>query len=226
MKRIYTNAPSRWTRYYPSLMATLTKVRRPTPRQKGRRTKHLYDWMAHAVNLAKGSPAQLQPERSTCSFCGRPETQSHINDICSHPPLVEARRLAKQRINDVFMSYRHSSIPPVQRWIAPLMDHMEDRKWDDSEEGSDIWNGRRTRSKLDELIPNASTHITTQQAYKTALSWVQRLTAVLQWAQRTLYRIRHIELRSKETQDRHRSPPEAHDPSHSYSLCGMKAAVF
>jgi hypothetical protein len=46
MERICANEPTRWTRYNPALMAMLTKAKRPTPRQRGRRT-HLFDWMAH-----------------------------------------------------------------------------------------------------------------------------------------------------------------------------------
>lgn len=43
MYRIYANEPSRWTRYCLSLMATLTRTKSQTPRQKSRRTKHLFD---------------------------------------------------------------------------------------------------------------------------------------------------------------------------------------
>lgn len=61
--------PARWTRYRPSLIATLTKVKRPTPRQKGR--------------------PYTRVNASLCRFCGVPETQQHINVAYTHPPLVE-----------------------------------------------------------------------------------------------------------------------------------------
>jgi hypothetical protein len=57
IKRIYANEPTRWSRYNPSLMAMLTRVKHSTPRQRGRRIKNLFDWMAHASNISKGSPA-------------------------------------------------------------------------------------------------------------------------------------------------------------------------
>ncbi len=198
IKRIYANAPSRWTRYCPSPMALLTKVRddpRPVKREDvQRRTKHHFDWMAHAVNLAKESPKSLKRNHSLCTSCGQPETQSHVNVSCSHPPLVEARR-----VDEFFMTYRHTAIPPAQRWIAPLMNHMENHMWDDTEEGGDIWNGRWTRSKLDNLIPDASSYLLSQKMFTPA---IRRLTEILQWVQSTLYHIRHIEHMSKEAKER------------------------
>ncbi len=74
MYNIYSNSPSRWTRYCPSLMSALTCIKKPSPRQQGRRTKHLFDWMAHSHNLAKGSPQHARLARSLCVFCGLPET--------------------------------------------------------------------------------------------------------------------------------------------------------
>ena len=64
MKRIYANEPTRWTRYIPSLLDTLTRVKKASPRQRGRRTKHVFDWMAHASNLAKGSLPCARHDRS------------------------------------------------------------------------------------------------------------------------------------------------------------------
>jgi hypothetical protein len=63
MKRIYANAPTRWTKYSAPLMATLTKSKNRSPRNVGRPTK-LYDWMAHATNLAKGSLPQNRDAQS------------------------------------------------------------------------------------------------------------------------------------------------------------------
>jgi hypothetical protein len=78
MKRIYANEPSRWTRYCSTLMAALTKIKRSSPRLKGRRTKHIYDWMAHAHNLAKGASPATHQNASSCKFCGETETQQHV----------------------------------------------------------------------------------------------------------------------------------------------------
>lgn len=43
MKRIYANEPTRWLRYCTSLFVTLTKATHKSPRQIGRRSKHLFD---------------------------------------------------------------------------------------------------------------------------------------------------------------------------------------
>lgn len=104
----YANEQSRWTRRYnPSLIARLTKTKTMTLRQRGRRSKHLFDWMAHAHNLAKGAPVNQQEEHSRCSFCGLKETQQHINVHCMHLPLVEVRRAHKRHVDEFFQCYRH-----------------------------------------------------------------------------------------------------------------------
>jgi hypothetical protein len=59
MKRIYANESSRLTKYCAALKATLTKTKLKSPRHIERRTKHIFDWMAHAINLAKESPASM-----------------------------------------------------------------------------------------------------------------------------------------------------------------------
>lgn len=157
MPRIYANESSRWTRYCTSLMATLTRPKGSTPRQRGRRTKHFFDWMAHSTNLAKGETLNRRYDRSLCSFCGQPETQSHINTTCSHPSLVEARQMVKRKVEEFFMSYRHRHLPRNHRWIAPLIDYMEEHLWTNTVRASDIWNGRWTRDDLNSLILDAST---------------------------------------------------------------------
>ena len=55
-ERIHQNTPSRWTQYSSGLMSTLTNVKkRRSARTRGRLVNHLFDWMAHEANLAKGS---------------------------------------------------------------------------------------------------------------------------------------------------------------------------
>ncbi len=108
---IYANEPTRWTRYLPSLMDAFTRTKRASPRQRGRRTKHIFDWMAHATNLAKGSTLHIRHDRSLCPFCREPEThQHHINVSCTHPPIVEMRQALKRQIMNFFQSYRHLTI--------------------------------------------------------------------------------------------------------------------
>ncbi len=145
---IYANTLSRWTRYCPSLMSALTRIKRPSPRQQGRRTKHLFDWMAQSHNLTKGSSQHTRLDRSLCVFCGLSETQCHINTSCTHPPLVEVRKLVRRQVDELLMSPRHQHLPPNQRWVLPLIDYMEDHLWTDSVTGGDLWNGRWTKDGI------------------------------------------------------------------------------
>jgi hypothetical protein len=184
-------------RYNTSLMGTLTKVKRTTPRQKGRRTKHLFDWMARARNLSKGSPAHRRDDHSRCSFCGSVETQQHINVACSYPPLVELRQAHKRHVDTFFQTYRHQNLPPGQRWIVPVIDYMEDHMWSDTEQGGDIWNGRWPTDLIEELLPFSSSHKTPPEDLKASINWIRRLTLILQHTQRALYGARHLELMSK-----------------------------
>jgi hypothetical protein len=177
-------------RYDSSLMAKLTKLKQTTPRQRGRRTKHLFDWMAHARNLSKGSYIHCRNDHSRCTFCGSPETQQHINVACSHPLLVELRHTHWRHID----TYRHHNLPIGQRWIVPIIEHMEDHLWSDTELGGDNWNGRL----LEELLPISSTHKIAPADLKASLNWMRRITLLLQHAQRALYSTRHLELMSKE----------------------------
>jgi hypothetical protein len=112
MKRIYANEPTRWQRYNASLMAMLTAIKRPTPRQRGILTKHLFDWMAHAGNLSKGLPTHRRYEMSRCSFWGQ-ETQQHINVACPHPPLTEIRCSHRRLVEDFFQMYTAPSNRPA-----------------------------------------------------------------------------------------------------------------
>ena len=95
----------------------------------------------------------------------------------SMPPASIARMMNRRTPHDL----KHTSILPTQRWIAPLMDHMEYLMWDDAEEGGDTCHGRWTCSKLDTLIPNASTYTITQKAFTPAMAWVRRMTETLSW---------------------------------------------
>jgi hypothetical protein len=124
MKHIYVNEPARWTRYCTPLLASLTKTKNKSPRYLGRRSKHLFDWMAHAANLSKGATLYTRISASVCKYCGVPETQQHINLACTHP-LVETRRTFRRAIDEFFLCYRHQHIPKMDRWIVPLIDHME-----------------------------------------------------------------------------------------------------
>lgn len=92
------------------------------------------------------------------------------------------------------MCYKHHNIPTEQRWVAPIIDHMETHLWDDNEQGGDIWNGRCYASTLDKLTAEASTFLIPLQTYLLAFSWIQKLPGIFQWAQHAIYKVRHIEL--------------------------------
>jgi hypothetical protein len=50
------NAPPRWIHNCTALMVSLTRAKqRRSTRARGRLVNHLYDWMAHESNLAKGA---------------------------------------------------------------------------------------------------------------------------------------------------------------------------
>ena len=97
-----------------------------------RRTKHVFYWMAHASNLAKGS---LPNDRSLCPFCNASETQHHINVSCTHPPVVEMRKMMQREIMIFFQKYRHHHLPQQHRWIIQIVDYIEENLWADSIEG-------------------------------------------------------------------------------------------
>jgi hypothetical protein len=171
MYNVYANMPT--TRFSPSLMSTLTQIKKPSPHQKGRRTKHLFDWIANSHNLAKGSPQQTRMERSLCVFCGLPETKCHINTSCTHPPLVEVRKIIKRQTEELLMSLRHQFLSPNQSWVLTLIAHMEDHIWTDLVTGGDLWKGPWTRDGIQELLPESSTaHIPPRDFIK-AMAWLR-----------------------------------------------------
>jgi hypothetical protein len=129
IKRIYANEPSHWTRHCSSLMATLTKTKRFFTRHKGRQKKHIFDWMAHTFNLAKGVLYEAHRASFLCKFCGEPETQQHINVDCQYSPLIETRLVYGKCIDDFYLSYRHHHLLQKNRWIIPLLDYMEEHVW-------------------------------------------------------------------------------------------------
>lgn len=152
MKKVYANERTSWLRYTASFMAMLNTTKKSTPRQRGLRTKHLFDWMEYAQNLSKSSPIHRHNEMSRCSFCGLPETQQHINVACSHPPLVELRRSHRRYLDEFFQMYLHQHLPAGQRWIAPILDYVETHFWNDTELGRDIWNGSWKPSVFEEAL--------------------------------------------------------------------------
>jgi hypothetical protein len=99
-----------------ALIVSLThaKQRRST-RARGRLLNHLYDWMAHQSNLAKGTEEGNLSSNAKCPLCGTPATQPHINAVCSHPALLDQRIVLKRDIDLHFLCLRHTVLPPAQR---------------------------------------------------------------------------------------------------------------
>jgi hypothetical protein len=139
--------------------------------------------MAHSGNLSKGHPI-------------------HRNVACLHPPLTEIRSTHRRSIEEFFQMYRHQHFPPGQRWIVPVMDYVEDHLWADTTLGGDIWNGRWLTSTFEDLLPTPPDFHIPKTDVKKALTWLRRLTSLLQCAQQGLFRARHIELMSKEAKAR------------------------
>jgi len=76
---------------------------------------------------------------------------------------------------------------------------MEDHLWSDTERGGDIWNGRWASGLL-LLVPTG--YKVSSADYKAGVKWLQKLTLILQKAQRAIYTARHTELLSKEAKER------------------------
>jgi hypothetical protein len=74
--------------------------------------------------------------------------------------------------------------------------------WTDTEAGGDIWNGRWSPDLLSTLLGTAAQDIVDQRLFKRALQRIQAITHLLQQAQRAIYRVRYIELSSKEVKQR------------------------
>jgi len=86
--------------------------------------------------------------------------------------------------------------------VIPLLDYMEQHLWSDTEAGGDVWNGRWTSDLLSSLLGEAAPTSVNPRSFRRALRWIQQLTGLLQTAQRALYRVRHLELASKEAKTR------------------------
>lgn len=203
MKHIYANEPIRWSKYSIPLLATLTKTSHKSPRQIGRRSKHIFDWMAHGTNLAKGATPYTRISKSLCQFCGEPETQQHINAACTHPPLVETRRSFRRQIDEFFLCCRHQHFPPADRWILPFLDHMEANVWNDNVASGDLWNGRWSIDLIHSLLEDSADTCIPPKALTRSLKWLQTLTGLLQRTQRAIHATRRAELSSLEASQRH-----------------------
>jgi hypothetical protein len=134
----------RWSNYCPHLIGILTPAKKSrSPRSRGRLTKHLYDWMAYASNLAKGAPLDSREAVAKCVLCGKTETQAHINTTCSHPALMDRHHLHRRQIDLYLLAVRCTPLPPQHQWIRPISAFVQSHLWEDTELAGDIWNGRR-----------------------------------------------------------------------------------
>jgi hypothetical protein len=74
--------------------------------------------------------------------------------------------------------------------------------WTDTEVGGDIWNGRWSLDLLTSLLDEAAQDTVDQCLFKRSLQRLQKITQLLQTAQRAIYRVRYVELSSKEAKMR------------------------
>jgi hypothetical protein len=74
--------------------------------------------------------------------------------------------------------------------------------WTDTEMGGDIWNGRWTSDLLTSLLDETARESVDQRLFKRALQRLEKLTHLLQNAQRAIYRVRYVEMSSKEAKVR------------------------
>ena len=174
-------AAPRWTHNSVALMVTLTHAKgRRSSRARGRLVSHLYDWMAHESNLAKGTNETHRESAATCPLCGTAATQAHINTSCCHPAMQDLRILHKRDIDMHFLSFRYTVLPAAQRWIALLMNYAETHLWEDSERAGDIWNGRWSHQLIaDTMIEHTDAEIPPKE-YTSAIQWLANLTLTLQ----------------------------------------------
>jgi hypothetical protein len=191
------DAPPRWIHNCTALMVSLTHSKqRRTTRARGRLVNHLYDWMAHEFNLAKGADMIRYASAAKCPLCGTLATQAHINAACSHPALQDQRILLKREIDLHFLCLRHTVLPPAQKRIMLLMQYAETHLLEELERAGDIWNGRWSQHLLNELlmIEHSDTEIPPAD-YSSAMLWLSNLTLTLQKIQTALYSTRRHILR-------------------------------
>ena len=132
------------------------------------------------------------PEPLPTAHCVVPQ-QRRLISIQS--ALLDQRLLLKRDIDMHFLCFRHTVLPPAQRWISLLMHYAETHLWEDSERAGDIWNGRWSTHLLRELlIEHSDSHIPPAD-YSTAMLWLSNLTLTLQKTQTALYSTRRHILR-------------------------------
>lgn len=132
-----------------------------------------------------------------------PETQQHINAVCTHPPLVETRRSFRRQIDEFFLCCRHQHFPPMDRWILSFLDHMDANIWNDTVASGDLWNGRWTTDLIRSLLLDSVDTCIPQKALARSLKWIQTLTGLLQRTQSAIHATRRAELSSLEAAQRH-----------------------
>ncbi len=206
-ERIHKNTPSRWTQFSSGQMFILTNAKkRWSARTRGWLVNHLFNWIAHEANLAKGS--QHGKAAALCPLCGCAATQAHINTTCSHPALQDLRLLHRRDIDHLLLCLQHTVLPASDRWVSLLVRYVEDHMWEDSERAEDLWNGRWTRHILEDiLLEHSDSHIPLAE-YTRALDWLTQLILLLQTAQTALYSVRRQILRQSTTDTSHY---EGHD---------------
>jgi hypothetical protein len=165
------------------------------------------DGYAHEVQKPV-TPQHRAPHQASilldgpCHQFGEGLSSAEPGHPISLPAVIETRHTHRRRIHEFFQCYRHLHLPAQDRWVIPLLDYMEQHLWSVTEAGGDVWNGRWTSDLLSTLLGESASKRVDPKGFQRALQWIQQLTRLLQNAQRALYRIRHLELASKEAKSR------------------------
>ncbi len=89
-------------------------------------------------------------------------------------------------------------IESLKRGVIPLLYYMEEHIWTDSETGGDVWNGRWTPHTLCSQLGDTSLLPIERRDFQKTLTWLQKLTGILQNVQRAIYGVWHTESLSME----------------------------
>jgi hypothetical protein len=135
-------------------MATLVKV-----------TNHLFEWLM--LPTSRRVPHHTRASMPRCAnfvVCLKPNSTLMWPALI--PPPIETRRTCRRAIGEFFLCYRHQHFLQGDKWITPLLDHMETNIWLDTTASGDLWNGRWTEETLRTLLQNYAETPVSQRDFK------------------------------------------------------------
>jgi hypothetical protein len=156
--------------------------------------------MAHASNLAKDAHFYSRHALARCILCGKTETQANINTTCTHPSLQDLRQLHRRRIELYFLALLYTALSPSQQWPRNLLTYMEEHIWEDTELAGDLWNGRWSQQALNIILGDKGQEIVSRKAFIGGICKLTTIKKLLQTAQRELYSIWRLILKTEQNQ--------------------------